>query len=423
MINPDAIVGLSYDGVNLKSTKANGTLATSTSFYAPNHAGTAGQILLSSGEGLAPYWADTNAIWARGMADETQSNTAYIDRATTAAISLIQDSKLCWAIERTARNDNSLTAHFYNENGEWVVQSKLLSELNYTDFTVKKDGTGASGTWGINISGNAATASAVAWSRITGKPSTFTPSNHTHAYIQGGNGQLDIGIANRPVITTYYANTGNCSWGIEKHSGSSLSWHDFNDSTGEYLATRTLLDTSNYTTYISVASKYCTVNGYGTTNFPYHRIAYGTPGTGAWIDSHAILLISANYHGGAWGIIKIGHRTNDSGSSVGYSAEWLVRSGNMPVDAITIASYGKSVTNNVYFDVFYNVRDSGWPRMTVTALGPTIDITLVDSAEHSSTSATEAYASIAAAGTALHGQAYTSSGPSTQTAIYGAVWN
>lgn len=39
--------------------------------------------------------------------------------------------------------------------GEW---QNVLSSNNYTDYTVKKDGTGASGTWGISITGNAATA-------------------------------------------------------------------------------------------------------------------------------------------------------------------------------------------------------------------------------------------------------------------------
>ena len=39
--------------------------------------------------------------------------------------------------------------------GNWL---KLLDSSNYSDYTVKKDGTGATGTWGINISGNAATA-------------------------------------------------------------------------------------------------------------------------------------------------------------------------------------------------------------------------------------------------------------------------
>lgn len=39
-----------------------------------------------------------------------------------------------------------------------VNWQKLLTSGNYTDYTVTKTGSGASGTWGINISGNAATA-------------------------------------------------------------------------------------------------------------------------------------------------------------------------------------------------------------------------------------------------------------------------
>lgn len=41
-----------------------------------------------------------------------------------------------------------------NTWGNWYT---LLHSGNYTSYTVKKDGTGASGTWGINISGNATT--------------------------------------------------------------------------------------------------------------------------------------------------------------------------------------------------------------------------------------------------------------------------
>lgn len=42
-----------------------------------------------------------------------------------------------------------------NNWGDWY---SLLSAGNYTDYTVKKDGTGATGSWGISITGNAATA-------------------------------------------------------------------------------------------------------------------------------------------------------------------------------------------------------------------------------------------------------------------------
>ena len=66
------------------------------------------------------------------------------------------------------------------KNGGWI---KVLDSNNYTSYTVKKDGTGASGTWGISITGSAGS---VAWGNVTGKPSTFAPSSHTHNYLTAG---------------------------------------------------------------------------------------------------------------------------------------------------------------------------------------------------------------------------------------------
>lgn len=79
-------------------------------------------------------------------------------------------------------------AHYGNpyyvgiSNGNYTTQA-ILTSTNYTNYTVQKDGTGATGTWGINISGIAASASSVAWGNVSGKPSTFTPSTHTHTSI------------------------------------------------------------------------------------------------------------------------------------------------------------------------------------------------------------------------------------------------
>lgn len=44
------------------------------------------------------------------------------------------------------------------EAGTWGAWKTVLSSNNYTDYVPKKDGTGASGTWGIDITGNAKTA-------------------------------------------------------------------------------------------------------------------------------------------------------------------------------------------------------------------------------------------------------------------------
>lgn len=142
---------ITIDGVSknlyyqASSVNLNGVATTAASFYAPTSAGIAGQILLSSGEGLAPYWTNANAIWARGIADDTFANTAYVCRAATAALSVTQDSKMCWAIERTARNENSLTAHFYDENSNWTAGGKLLSELNYSNYALPLTGGKISG--------------------------------------------------------------------------------------------------------------------------------------------------------------------------------------------------------------------------------------------------------------------------------------
>lgn len=65
----------------------------------------------------------------------------------------------------------------------WAESAELLHTLNYTSYTVTKTGSGASGTWGISISGNAATASSVPWSGVTGKPSSYPPSSHTHSSV------------------------------------------------------------------------------------------------------------------------------------------------------------------------------------------------------------------------------------------------
>ena len=81
----------------------------------------------------------------------------------------------------------------YTRNGatSWGTWKQLLDSSNYTSYTVTKSGSGASGTWSINVTGSAGSASAVPWSGITGKPSTFAPAPHSHNKVSGaytGNG-------------------------------------------------------------------------------------------------------------------------------------------------------------------------------------------------------------------------------------------
>ena len=90
-------------------------------------------------------------------------------------------------------NRQSLGAYIMRSDATrttWAESAELLHTKNYTSYTVTKSGGGASGTWGINISGKASTAGtadsakSVAWGNVSGKPSTFTPSAHTHTKSQ-----------------------------------------------------------------------------------------------------------------------------------------------------------------------------------------------------------------------------------------------
>lgn len=68
--------------------------------------------------------------------------------------------------------------------GQWLLSSCALTKIGVVgrsngQWTNIKwlpfsDGTGASGTWGINITGNAASATSVPWSGITSKPTTLS---------------------------------------------------------------------------------------------------------------------------------------------------------------------------------------------------------------------------------------------------------
>ena len=85
------------------------------------------------------------------------------------------------AIDDTISPKIKIRGRGSNSWGDW---STFLLSSNYTDYTVGKDGTGATGTWGINITGKATmagSADAVTWNNVSGKPDNFTPSAHTHS--------------------------------------------------------------------------------------------------------------------------------------------------------------------------------------------------------------------------------------------------
>jgi hypothetical protein len=58
-------------------------------------------------------------------------------------------------------------------SGTGLTLQTVLHAGNYNSYSPTLTGGGASGTWGINITGNAATASSVAWGNVSSKPSNI----------------------------------------------------------------------------------------------------------------------------------------------------------------------------------------------------------------------------------------------------------
>lgn len=101
-------------------------------------------------------------------------NNGYITTDTGVNIPLAGTAIFQWGASDTNKTQLFITPHnnlgvsnpaanemlFYTSNGSGYTSAwtRVLTHRNYTNYTVTKTGGGASGTWGISITGNAATA-------------------------------------------------------------------------------------------------------------------------------------------------------------------------------------------------------------------------------------------------------------------------
>ena len=110
---------------------------------------------------------------AKGTVGITASGS-YVGVLTWRSYSTAADLSGGQPIQIAYTQDNELQTRLGNTS-TWGSWTKLLNSNNYTSYTVKKDGTGASGTWGISITGNAATATALTSSAgSTSRPIYFS---------------------------------------------------------------------------------------------------------------------------------------------------------------------------------------------------------------------------------------------------------
>lgn len=138
-------------------------LSTSTKYAASNSVGgnaLKANLLANLGR---PADANVTVTGSGGVATfkASSSMTSHKPPKEGHILHFYWDNKKNWDSQMCISADSSPTVYVRgmtgqaNTYGDWKT---LLDSTNYTSYTVKKDGTGASGTWGIDITGSATSA-------------------------------------------------------------------------------------------------------------------------------------------------------------------------------------------------------------------------------------------------------------------------
>lgn len=177
---------ISLSGAVTGSASVNGsqnvTITTTYQFGSIDGRYVGGNKTANHGSSGTAYTADTYsstfvnkafvAFAERGS--QAYANNGYVSTDTGVNIPLAGTAIFQWGASDTNKTQLYITPHnnsgvsnpaanemlFYTSNGSGYTSAwtRVLTHRNYTNYTVTKTGGGASGTWGISITGNAATA-------------------------------------------------------------------------------------------------------------------------------------------------------------------------------------------------------------------------------------------------------------------------
>ena len=177
---------ISLSGAVTGSASVNGsqnvTITTTYQFGSIDGRYVGGNKIANHGSSGKAYTADTYsstfvnkafvAFAERGS--WAQANNGYVSTDTGVNIPLAGTAIFQWGASDTNKTQLYITPYnnsgvsnpavnemlFYTSNGSGYTSAwtRVLTHRNYTNYTVTKTGGGASGTWGISITGNAATA-------------------------------------------------------------------------------------------------------------------------------------------------------------------------------------------------------------------------------------------------------------------------
>ena len=164
---------------------------------------------------------------------------------------------------------------FYTSNGSKYSSgwSRVLTNRNYTIYTVTKTGGGASGTWGISITGNAATANRIISHSISDTlANKTTPGYLYHAGRSNSVKDKPSGVDAFGVFTMQTASGWYGQLLMSSNTSTGLYWRTATSLNGGW---KKILDSSNYTAYVNPANfvtslgtngNYVTWTKNGTTN-------------------------------------------------------------------------------------------------------------------------------------------------------------
>lgn len=282
---------------------------------------------------------------------------------------------------------------FLRADGAWVIPTNTTYSVGTSSYL---------GITKLYTETGSATDGTMTQNAITSALNGKSPTSHTHNYA----GSSSSGGA---------ANSANKLATARTVSGGTDITLSFNyDGSGNSSA-----NIGFYSSSASVGDK---------NNYPFHRFAKLDTIAASYSDKSTTFFISQDYSGGGFGIVRIVLRTNNSSLASTVEVKWLVRCG-LSADSVQVGIY--NVFGKTYADAFFKTGGSyAGTCFRTLASGARDGISrtwvLVNSSEVSGTSATDAktstecYATIAAAGTALHKQAYSSivSGTDSGTASY-----
>lgn len=282
---------------------------------------------------------------------------------------------------------------FLRADGAWVIPTNTTYSVGTSSYL---------GITKLYTETGSATDGTMTQNAITSALNGKSPTSHTHNYA----GSSSSGGA---------ANSANKLATARTVSGGTDITLSFNyDGSGNSSA-----NIGFYSSSASVGDK---------NNYPFHRFAKLDTIAASYSDKSTTFFISQDYSGGGFGIVRIVLRTNNSSLASTVEVKWLVRCG-LSADSVQVGIY--NVFGKTYADAFFKTGGlyAGTCFRTLASGargGISRTWVLVNSSEVSGTSATDAktstecYATIAAAGTALHKQAYSSivSGTDSGTASY-----